>query len=77
MPPVTVAVNRLKITNALENFTGFGFRVNLLIRVFVLTCSRCCEIPIKNKQLLVEGYSRVDQSARWLVRVIVYPRVVQ
>ena len=44
MPPLTVAVNMLKImlkiTNDLEAFVGYGFRVGLLICGCVFICSR-------------------------------------
>jgi len=38
MPPLTVAVNMSKITNALKPLVGFGFRVGLLIFIFVFIC---------------------------------------
>jgi len=41
MPPLIVAVNMFKITNALKAFVGYGLRVGLRICVFVyLQCLR-------------------------------------
>ena len=45
MPPVTVDVNMLKVTNALKAFVSFGFQEGLLICVFIFICSRSVKMP--------------------------------